>query len=384
MEARALFIVVSLIAVALAGCSEPTDTADGAIKVLGRPTDPVTEPIRLESTVTADEYRWKMGDGRPALTTKSVEHIYGVADGSFRIELTTVKAGTPTTHAPLVVEFGTGQNEAPSFLFEYENNWVQVGEDVTFTAAGSSDTESDPFLLQWFCQRKSDIAISTEGGHPPPPGVQFGSGSAAAFPFAKLNGTVPAADRTVSGDLCDNIGAGGFLQEQTIKGAFSRAGIYEITMAAKDPANPNVATTVTIYVTDFPREAGPVSHDFSDTIQYGVPAPLNDAAVGADQQDHLRIHAFDIKYPILDVKASLSHDGGSAEQLADVQYEILKGASSKWGPTADALDKGATFLTPGAYTAVVYLRAGANVQYDLAISYTYETDPAKLFEAPHA
>ncbi len=385
MESRALFLVVSLIAVTLAGCTEPTDTADGAIKILGMPADPKTEAVRLEATVTADEYKWKMGDGRPMLTTKSIEHIYGVSDGKFRVELTTVKGGESTIHAPLNIEFGTGQNSAPSFLLELENNWVQVGEEVTLSAAGSTDAENDPLLLQWFCQRKSDIVISTEGGHPPPPGVAFGSGSAAAFPVQVMNGTdVPAADRTVTGDLCENIGTGGFSQETGIRGAFATKGIYEITLAAKDPANPNVASTATLYVTDFARITEPVTHKFSDTIQYGAPEAADEAARQLEQTEHMRSHDFVIEFPILDVKATLSSDGGAAGPAADLQFQILKGTSSKHGPTAEPLDKGAGYLTQGSYTAWVYLRSGANVSYDLDITYTYVTDPAVLFEAPHA
>ncbi len=384
MESRALFLVISLVAVTLAGCTEPTDTADGAIKILGMPTDPKVEPLRLESTVSADEYKWKMGDGRPMLAGKSIEHVYGVTDGKFRVELTTVKAGTATTHDILTVEFGTGQNAAPSFLLELEQKWVQVGEDITFSAANSTDTEGDPVLLQWFCQRKSDIAISKEGGHPPPPGVSFGSGSASAFPVAMMNGTVPAADRVVEGDLCENIGTGGFADEETIKGAFAQSGIYEITMAAKDPGNPNVATAATIYVTDFARITDPIVHTFEGTIQYGAPAAADDAARTAEQTEHLRSHDFTIEYPITSISATLSQNGGSVAPVADLQFQILKGESSKYGPSADPLVKEGAFLSQGTYTAWVYLRSGFNVEYDLEVTYMYETDPAVLFESPHA
>ncbi len=384
MESRALFLAVSLIAVTLAGCTEPTDTADGAIKILGMPVDPATEPVRLEAAVSADEYKWKMGDGRPMLTGKTIEHIYGVSDATFRVELTTISGGESKTHAPLVIEFGTGINTAPSFVLELENNWVQVGEEVSFSAAGSTDAENDPLLLQWFCQRKSDITISAPGHHGAGAGgVQFGSGSASAFPVLLMNDTAPAADRTVTGDFCDGISLAGFAQESVVRGAFAASGIYEVTLAAKDPANPNVATTATVYVTDFPRIEEPVIHTFADTIQYGAPEQFDSIGAQAEQSEHIRTHDFDIEFPILSLTAVLSHDGGTVAEVADVKYEIRKGESVKQEATSEPLAKGAGFLAAGSYTAVVYLRAGANVGYELDITYTYETDPTVLFEGVH-
>ncbi len=370
------------VAASLAGCtSEPTDTADGAIKVVSTPADGATEAVKLEATVSADSYEWNMGDGRAKITGKTVEHVYGVTDGTFKVELTTVSGGESKKWAPLSLVLGSGENAEPQYVLEMDWNWVQVGEEITFSAAGSTDTEGDPLLLQWFCQKKSDIALAGGGhAHGGGGGVQFGTGSAAIIPVRVLNGTgVAPADRSIEGDICANMSTPSYQEGTGISGAFTERGIYEVTMLAKDPAHPGVPATTTIYVTDTPRANATVSHNFSGTIARGAPAAADGPLEQAGDRTHIDDHPFDIQYPILSVQASLTHEGGAG---TDIQYEIKKGASSKHGPTTEDFDKGEGFLSPGAYTAWVYLRAGVNVPYEVTVTYEYITDPSKLFEAP--
>ncbi len=381
MESR-LLLAVALVAVSLAGCTDDAgDTTDGAIKINTIPEDPSTEAVVLDATVTADSYSWNMGDGRGKVEGKTVEHVYGVTDGTFKVELTTTTGGESKTWAPLQLVLGTGQNQAPSYKLQMDWNWVQVGEDMTLSAAASTDPEGDPILLQWFCQKKSDIALAGGGhAHGGAGGVQFGTGSAAVIPVEVLNGTgVPAADKSISGDFCSGMATTTYEEGTGISGAFTERGIYEVTMLAKDPGHPGVPATTTIYVTDEPRANGTVSHSFTGTIERGAPQSAYGPLATAGDRTHIHDHDFKIQYPILSVQASLSHEGGAG---TDIQYEIRKGDSSKHGPTTEALDKGEGFLSPGDYTAWVYLRAGVNVAYDVTVTYEYITDPAKLFEAP--
>lgn len=381
MESR-LLLAIALVAVSLAGCTDDAgDTADGAIKIMSTPADGATEPVVLEATVSADTYTWNMGDGRGKIDGQTVEHVYGVTDGTFKVELTTTSGGESTTWAPLTLQLGSGENQEPSYVLQMDWNWVQVGEELTLSAAGSTDPEGDPLLLQWFCQKKSDIALAGGGhAHGGAGGVQFGTGSAAVIPVEVLNGTgVPAADKTVDGDFCTGMATTTYEETTGVSGAFTERGIYEVTMLAKDPAHPGVPATTTIYVTDGPRANGTVQHTFTGTIERGAPPSADGPLAQLGDRAHIHDHDFKIQYPILNVQASLAHTGGAG---TDIQFEIKKGETSKHGPTTEALDKGAGFLSVGDYTAWVYLRGGFNVPYEVSISYEYETDPSKLFEAP--
>jgi hypothetical protein len=385
MNSRVLLMVAILAATGIAGCtSDSGDTSDGAIRVVGRPTDGTVDPLTLEATLSADEYKWNLGDGRPRLAGKEVSHIYGVANGEFRIELTTVTGGESTVHAPLTITLGTGLNEAPAMLLEMEWNWVQVGEEVTFAVTGT-DAENDPILAQWFCQRKTDIGIPSDGGHAAPPGgLSFGTGSTSSVPFVVLNGTnVPAGSQSVSGDMCENMATTAYSEDTAaIRGAFAQRGIYELTVLAKDPGHPGVSGLTTVYVTDEPREQGPQSEQFVGTIQAGAPAAADAPTAEADAQDHIVAHEFEIKYKILNIKASLANDGGSGIPV-DIKYALFKGSTEKVGETADSLDKGAGYLSPGTWTAFIYLRQGSDVEYTFDVEFEYETNPAALFESPH-
>lgn len=383
MDLRVVFAAAMLMAVAMAGCTEAGE-GTGAIRVVSRPDDAATQPFVLEAAVAADEYSWEMGDGRPKLSGQRVEHVYGVQQGTFTVKLTTVTAGEATTHDPLKLEFGAGTNAAPDLVMAFEWLWVQVGENVTISGARSSDPDGDPLLFDFFCQRKSDIALAGAGhAHAGAGGVQYGSGSAAVIPVVALNGTdVPQASGTVAGDFCAGMSRGAFTEDGTIRGAFERNGLYEVTMLAKDPGHPALPGAALVYVSDAPRQTPWENHTFDGDIQLGAPESADGPAGQAGMQDHIVAHDFVIKYPILGIKAAITHDGGDGVPV-QITYELRKGSSVKVPATSDPLDKGADFLSPGSYTAVVALRQGSNVHYELAIELVYETDPAKVFEGPH-
>lgn len=383
MEGKALLAAVLMSAVALAGCTGDGG-GGGAVRIVETPADPMSEPYVFEAAVSADEYKWDMGDGR-RLAGEQVSHVFGVNDGTFNVKLTTVSGGEEETHAPLTVTVGAGDaaNAAPDFRLDFEWTWVQVGEEVSFSAASSSDPDGDTLLFSWFCRRTSDIGFAGAGHAHAPGGVQFGSGSASTIPTRVLNGTgVPSPEATVDGDMCADMGSPNqFTTDATIRGAFTESGIYEVTMLAKDPVHPTEPAVRAFYVTDFARQDPVYNETFSGTIQTGVPGEFDPVAEAAGQQDHIQTHSFSIDYPILGAFAGISTDDGDGVPV-EIEYEVLKGTSSKHGPNDDDMQKGAGDLTQGDYTINVYLRQGSNVGYDVDLTVEYETNPDLIFEPP--
>lgn len=381
MGNQALLVASILFAALLAGCTAAEDesAAGSGIKIVSEPEDSMNDPYVFEATKNADAYTWDFGDGTKA-TGETVEHVFGVESGVFNVKLTTTRDGAKETHAPLRLELGSGENAAASFRLDLEWQWVQVGEDVTFSAAASEDPEGDRLLFNWFCSKSGPITLAGDDHGHPSVGTEFGGGSAATVPVSVLNGTdVPDPVREVDGDMCANINAGGFGDDGVVRGAFESAGIYELNLLAKDPANPSVSAQALVYVTDGARQSPWANETYSGQLQRSAPKEADPIAQELGQADHIETHSFEVRYPILGIRASISDDGG-ALTVSELEYEIRKGETSKWGPTSDDLERGTDFLKQGNHQLIVYLRQGAEVEYDVDIELIYQTDPMLLFE----
>ena len=181
-----LLTAVSLLAVALAGCSSDDDGGAHGFFVAKTPADPVTEPFLFEATVSGDSYEWDMGDGRAKQSGKSVEYVYGFTDGVVKPKLTVVSGGESTVYAARAITLGTGQNQDPTLQMSVGWDWITAGEQVTLSGAGSTDPDGDPLLFSWFCQRVSDIGVVVAGAQAQWKGDVFRIGHMGQTTWAEL------------------------------------------------------------------------------------------------------------------------------------------------------------------------------------------------------
>lgn len=379
MERKVLPVALMMVAVALAGCSGAGGD-DGSLFSIKQPSDPVTQPFVFTAKVSADEYQWDLGDGRAGKTGKTVEHVYGFSDGQVRVKLTTVRDGETVQHPAQTLVVGTGENSKPSFQMDVSYNWVQVGEPFTVSGASSTDPDGDPLLFSYFCKRESDIGPVGPSHAHGPGGVAYGGSGTDPIPVNLVNGTdLPAADREVQGDLCAGMTGGAFTENATVTGAFGQAGIYKVTMLAKDPTTSSLPGSVVVYVTDAPRQDPVEVVPLSGSLGTGKPADLDALACDAnvDQCDHRADNTFELRYPILGFEASL-------ESASDVTYAVYKGcATDKTGETTEPVSQGADWLEKGTHCIRTFNRdAGSEAQYTVTLTIRYETDPTRLFEDP--
>lgn len=383
MQHKALTCAILLVAVALSGCSGAGGD-DGSPFTIKKPDDPVTEPFVFKANVDADEYLWDFGDGRAPGSGKTAEHVYGFADGEVRVKLTAVTAGQKQEFPAQTLTIGTGENSKPSFQMDVSYNWLQVGETLTLSGAGSTDPDGDPLLFSFFCKRESDIGPVGPSHAHGPGGIAYGSSGADPIPVNLVNGTgLPAADREVEGDLCAGLAGGAFTEDATVSGAFEQKGIYKITMLAKDPKTPSLPGSVVVYVTDEPRQQAVETLTLSGDLDVGKPtseqAPLDDTFCNenVDQCGHIADEPFELRYPILGFQASLSSD-------SDVRYAVMKSCSTaKTSESTDAVSEGADWLDKGTHCIRLFNReVGTAAAYEVTLTVAYQTDPAKLFEDP--
>ncbi len=380
MSLKAALVALLMASVALAGCSGSAD--DGAPFTVKQAKDPITEPFTFTAKVNADEYKWELGDGKAPKFGKTIEYVYGFTDGEVRAKLTTTKDTVVTVHPAKTLVLGSGQNAKPAFQLDVEHNWVQAGEQVTLSGASSTDADNDPLLFNWFCVRQSDIGPAGAGHAHGPGGVAYGSTGPDPIPARVLNGTdVPAADRNVQGDLCANMAGDGFFSTNaTLRGAFETAGIYKVTMLAKDPKTSSLPGSILIYVTDAPRQTEVEVIELTGSLGTGKPAELDGLACqeNINQCDHLADERFQVLYPVLGFKSEVASSSNVGQAL------FSSCSSEKASETTDAITGSVAYLDPGQHCLRVYNRSnGASADYTLTLTFQYVTDPVLLFDDPN-
>lgn len=382
---NALWVALALLSVTLAGCSSGGDESGShGFKITSTPSDPITEPYVFKATVSGDSFSWDLGDGRTA-EGEEVSHVYGISSGTVKPKLTVTTAGERETYPARTIIIGSGANTAPSLEMTISQNWVTVGESMTFSGATSTDPDGDPLLFSWFCVRQSDIGPVGAGHAHGGGGIQYGATGPDPVPARVLNGTeAPAVDQDLGEDVCTAMQSqSAFTEDATVSGSFTQNGIYKITMLGKDPTSPSVPGSILVYVTDAdePRIDAPVVIPFSGSFQNGVPAALDGAMQQLENSDHIQDVPFSIEYPILGFELDFNYDAGVANE---VTYHLLKpNGQSKFNGEQDTdLSEGKDFLDKGGHILRVYGRQGADLSFDGSITITYQNDPSLLFESP--
>lgn len=241
--AKATLAVAALLSVAVAGCSGGSGSA-GGFSISGS-----DGAYKFTASAKADNYTWDLGDHLTRLYGKSVEHTYDFANGVVPVTLTTTK-GADKKEYRKEVTLGTGANTNAGFVLEGLINWTVTGEPVGFSAHRSADPDGDPLRYTWSCQRVSDAVRQSAHTHSGFGGIPFATPPAGSIISINAQGPLPAADRTVSGDLCDGLGQGGRpALAQTIAGSFTKAGIYDIYLLASDPVHPTTSGKYRVVVT---------------------------------------------------------------------------------------------------------------------------------------
>ena len=240
---QATLAVAALLSVALAGCSGAGGSA-GGFSISGS-----DGTYKFTASGSADNYTWDLGDHLTRAYTKTVEHTYDFTNGVVPVVLTVTKDGKKTEFRKEVT-LGTGTNTNAGFVLEGSSNWTVLGEGVTFSAHRSTDPDGDPLRYTWSCQRVSDAVRQAAHTHAGFGGVPFATPAAGAIVSIDAQGPLPAADRTVEGDLCETLGQGGRpTLDTTITGSFAKQGIYDIYLLASDPVHPTTSGKYRVVVT---------------------------------------------------------------------------------------------------------------------------------------
>jgi hypothetical protein len=288
----ALLAAAAFLAAGLAGCSS---SSKGGFTVKA-PGAAGGEYV-FTANGSADNYTWDLGDRLTVLYGKSVHHAYDFKNGKITVALTT-KKGTQTAESRQDLTLGTGQNAQPTFFLEAPTNWTIPGESMTFTAKASKDPDGDPLRYSWSCVRVQDAVRLPTHTHPGFGGVPFATPPAGTVTAQTLVGPVPAADRKISGDLCDALGSGGHPStDATIQGSFSKTGIYDIYLLASDPVHPSTSGKFHLAVTA-PGERPAAIQDFGffDTFEGGTGSLQSfcDATGNCGHELDMAVHSFSL------------------------------------------------------------------------------------------
>ncbi len=361
-------LALILTSVALAGC---TGGDEDPIQIEA-PDDPVTGAYTFRSGVTADSYKWNLGDGMTVLEGKEVTHTYGFTDGTLTVRLTATTGDEDKVYQEQIV-LGTGQNADPTPALEVSTEWATVGQEVTFSAASTDDPDGDPIYVSWVCFRKGDL--STGDGH----GHAHGGDGGGGVPFGQtggLKGTIatdelPAATRTES-DFCAAFEADfAFGTDTTVAGAFTQSGVYQINALIKDPKSPATSVTFTLFVSDS-KPPATVAEEWTGTFQGGSGGAVQD--IGGDNGVFDRAsHAFSLSIQNTITEFDLS--SGGAETIT---LRLLRGSTEiATGSNGLTVVQG---LAAGDYTIELTLDQGLNVDYTLALTSFQDLNPRHLYQ----
>lgn len=375
-----------LLSMALAGCSGVGGSDGGGFSI--KEKDGV---YTFTASGSADNYTWDLGDHLTRAYTKSVTHTYDFENGVVPVRLVTMK-GEALTRAEYTKEItlGTGINENAGFVLEGGSNWTVLGESVTLSAHRSTDPDGDALRYTWSCQRTGDAIRQSLHSHPGFGGKPFATPPAGSVLSINAQGPLPAADRTVSGDLCDGLGTAGRASlDETITGAFTKSGIYDIYLLASDPVHPTTSGKYRIVVTP-PAEKPPevLVNVFTGTFQAGANGQLQGVCGFLESQctqtfDEVQ-HSFATPLPGAGGYMTLAYtDASGAMTITCVLERGETQVATAEGPDANVtLD--AAQLSNGSYTVLCKPNAvipadPEGVTYTLTVAIDLKVDPFLLY-----
>jgi hypothetical protein len=377
---RALLVALLPLAALLAGCS--SSSGDGFdVKAPASPGG----AYEFTAAASADNYTWDLGDHLTTAYGKTVTHAYDFTDGSITVSLKTTKGGVVKEfNQPL--KLGSGENRKATFLMEAETDWAVTGQTIKFSAARSTDPEGDPLRFSWSCLKTAEAERKPAHTHPVI-GQPFASPPAGSVTTGKTNRTLPAADQTFSGDLCDALGVGTrpSTHMATIAGSFTKTGVYSIYLLAADGAHPTTSGEFKFYVTKPSERPAPTLSTTLNTLMQGGTGSLQTVCGNENVQQTCDVAStsFDLALGGLQMLVNFTYsstvtpDAGIA-----AEWKVMRGDSTvASGTTKDehAVVSEPAKLGAGSYTAIVTLQHGAQVQVDLDIYVPLDMDPAKVY-----
>jgi hypothetical protein len=386
---RALAVALLPLCALLAGCSSSGDSGAGfTVKAPAEPGGAYT----FTAGAAADNYTWDLGDHLSVAFGKSVVHTYDFRDGTLTVTLKS-KAGAQTREYNQQLVLGSGKNQKATFLMEAQTDWAVVGETVTFSASRSFDPEGDPLRFSWSCLKTGPAERKPAHTHPVI-GQPFASPPAGSVTTGKANRTLPAADVTFPGDLCDALGPGTPLSTKatTIAGHFASTGVYSIYLLAADPAHPTTSGEFKLYVTPPGDRPNPiVTLHMEGTLVAGSSGTLQNACGNAQnpmpQSCDLATGSFGLALGGLVLMANMTFGPQSPFQdpagLDKLAWEIKRGDSAVATGTGvspeHAVVHEAAKLGAGEYTVSIKLTQGAQVSYTFDVYVHLDMDPAKVY-----
>jgi hypothetical protein len=366
------------LAVGLAGCSSG-DEGGFSIKA---PAAPGGEYV-FTASGSADNYTWDLGDRLTKLYGKTVHHAYDFENGQVTVTLTT-KKGDQSQDFQKPITLGTGTNGLPTFVLEGERNWTVVGETLKFSARSSTDPDGDPLRYSWSCVRTGDAIRQPSHSHPGFQGVPFASAPAGTVTAINAIGELPAADRTIDGDLCDALGASSKpSRDATIEGTFTRTGIYDVYLLASDPVHPTTSGKYHFVITSPEERPEPIYQEsFSGNLQGGSDGALQGVTEPGElgQDFDQATHTFTLP---LDGKGgwiTTEYAGNDPTTLAAFTWTLRRGTVTiaEGGEDGSNVTLPADNMKSATYSLTVNLQ-GPGEGYTIRVAVPLDRDPFKVY-----
>ena len=376
-KGMALLAGAAFLAVALAGCSSG---GSGGFSI-SAPSDPGGEYV-FKASGSADNYTWDLGDRLTIAYGKTVRHAYDFANGEVTVILT-AKDGDKTDEHRKTIVLGTGANEQPTFILEGSTNWTVTGETIRFSAAKSTDPDSDPLRYTWSCVRTGPAVRTPVHVHPGFQGVPFATPPAGSVTAQNAVGELPAPDRVVEGDLCQTLGSGGRPSlHATIEGSFTETGVYDVYLLASDPVHPTTSGKYHFVVTT-PEERPSPTHviTLNGALDGGSGGTLQSFNDAAQQNESLDMAHHSLSLPLNGLGGSVTMtEQGQFADANSLVWELRRGTLL----VAQGTDDGAAVSLPmgelkqGTYGVDVKL-TGLQSQYTVLVEVQLDMDPFKVY-----
>lgn len=373
---KALWGALMIVSMSLAGCAGGDEPL--GIKVTPA-DDPVTEPTIFEATGSAESFTWDFGDGTGLHDGRRVEHVFGFTDGEVTVRMTAQTADGPKTFSEKV-DLGGARNAIPVPAMIGSTNWVEPGDPVRISAAGSTDDNGDPLLFRWSCQALGP-ALPAHGDDHGTGGLPFG-----IQVLGSVSANITEPDRTVEGDLCTAFESeDAFSRDATIEGTFENEGVYNIDVEIRDPKSPSQIGRMVIFVTPGipPVEetlslTGTLTAGSGGQVQNIMEQITNPTGLTWDQEEQ------EFRLPLPIDSATLAFAVSSQAPQSAVTYAIEAGGSEVVPATSDETTTfGFHDLLGGQnYDVIFTLESGVEVSYTWDLAVVYDMDPTVLWEAP--
>lgn len=371
----ALLSAAAFLAVALAGCSSSGSSGGFSIK---EPSSPGGEYV-FKASASADNYTWDLGDHLTVAYGKTVRHTYDFANGVLNVKLTT-KTGDASRDHTKQLTLGTGANSQPTFILEGSTNWTITGETIKFSAGKSTDPDGDPLRYTWSCVRTGPAVRTPVHVHAGFQGVPFATPPAGSVTAQNAVGDLPAADRTLSGDLCEALGNGGRpSKDATIEGTFTNTGVYDIYLLASDPVHPTTSGKYHFVVTTPEERPNPL-------LNIGLFGNLSGGYQGSAESFGSQAGLTGLDRAIHALTLPLNGVGGNVTATQTSQFpntltwvlkrgtlEIARGVADGTPVALPPND-----LKQGTYSMEVTLE-GLQSQYEISLDVPLDMDPFKVY-----